>query len=112
MKTKATMKVTNVYDHVIAIGYCGAQFLLRFQNPTFYNAGVYGWNNDIYTNLPNDTCIVTGYRNLRGIHPDYDLLKEYENQAERIACDWDIPYEERVEKVNDLLKQFILTVTA
>ena len=112
MKLKTTMKITNNYSHVIAIGYCNAQFLLRYQNPVFCNAGIYGWNNDIYIGLPNDTCIVTGYRNLRGIHPDSNLLKEYEKQAEKIACDWAIPYEERVEKVNNLLKQFILTVTA
>lgn len=112
MKIKTAMKVTERFNNVIAISYCGAQFLLHYQKPTFYNSGVYGWNNDIYTVLPNDTCIVTGYRNLRGVHPNYDLLREYDKKAESIVCDWNIPYDEKVEKVNNLLKQFILTVTA
>ena len=113
MKMKTSMKVTDLYKHTIAIGYCGAQHLLSGQQPKFYNSGIYGWNNDIYTGLLHDTCIVTGYRNLRGICPNYETLRYYEKQAEKVCGNWDLTWEEKQDKLNLLLNEFIeKTITA
>lgn len=107
MKMKTSMKVTDLYKNTISIGYCNAQHLLSGKQPKFYNSGIYGWNNDIYTDLPQDTCIVTGYRNLRGISPNYETLRYYEKQAESVCSNWDITWEEKQNKLNQLLNEFI-----
>lgn len=106
MKAETSMKITKQFRNVIGIRYCGAQHLLRFREPSYYNAGQNGWNNDIYV-INYDTIIVTGYNNLRGITPDYDVLKALDSEAERIICDNSIPYEEKEEMVDVLLKRLI-----
>ena len=51
----------NAYRNVIKVGYCDLQDALKWREPNFYTAGVYGWNSDVYV-LDYDTVIVTGYR--------------------------------------------------
>ena len=110
MKYKTTFKaVKNGYRKVIVIPYCGAQYLLYFQNPVAYNAGVYGWNADIYNPAPG-VAIVTGYRPCSGIDPDYETLRDYERRASAIVNSRSIPWENRAERVNALLAEFIATV--
>ena len=61
-KQKTTKKaIMNNYRKVIRLGYCEATYLLRYQEPRFYTAGVNGWNADIYQAEYN-TAILTGYR--------------------------------------------------
>lgn len=62
MKTKITKKaITGAYSNVIKVGYCDMQDALKWREPNFYTAGVYGWNSDVYV-IDYDTVIVTGYR--------------------------------------------------
>ena len=49
------------YRNVIKVGYCDMQDALKWREPNFYTAGVYGWNSDIYV-IDYDTVIVTGNR--------------------------------------------------
>ena len=62
MKTYITKKaITSAYHNVIRVGYCDMQDALKWREPNYYTAGVYGWNSDIYV-IDYDTVIVTGYR--------------------------------------------------
>ena len=62
MKTKITKKaIMGAYRNVIKVGYCDMQDALKWREPNFYTAGVYGWNSDVYV-IDYDTVIVTGYR--------------------------------------------------
>lgn len=107
MKFKTTKKEINSnFKNVISIGYCDAQYLLNRKNPIAYNAGYYGWNCDIYD--IKGVAIVTGYRPWGNIHPDYETIKKYEDEAREICCNsWkDIP-----DQLDQLLNQFIEEVT-
>lgn len=112
MKVNVTMKqITKNYRKRIAIGYCQAQYLLRYQEPVYYTKGIYGWNNDIYY-MDYETVIITGYRNLRGnINYKYETLEKYEREARHIYNNYNIRYDDKITKINDLLNQFIKEVT-
>lgn len=62
MKTQRTKKaIMSTFENVIKVGYCDMQDALKWLEPDFYTAGVYGWNSDVYV-IDCDTVIVTGYR--------------------------------------------------
>ena len=62
MKTQTTKKaIMNAYRNIIRVGYCDMQDALKWREPNYYTAGVYGWNSDVYV-IDYDTVIVTGYR--------------------------------------------------
>jgi hypothetical protein len=106
MKFKTTQKELRSYSgKKLAIGYCDAQSLLSRQNPIAYTCGVYGWNFDVYS--VDGVTICTGYRGMVGKSVDYDLLREYETAAEKIEYDYKIPYEERKERIEALLIEFL-----
>lgn len=64
MKYHTTQKAArNSNDIVLSVGYCDLQNVLKHENPVAYNAGVYGWNLDLYL-LSNEISLVTGYRGL------------------------------------------------
>ena len=110
MKIKMSMKQAHAGARkVYAVGYCAMQYLLRYKEPFAYNAGLYGWNNDSYLVFGTNGAVVisTGYRNMQGSHIDYNIIEKYEKQAEKIACDYKIPYEEQAEKVNALLRAML-----
>lgn len=110
MKVKTTRKaLISAYPKAISIGYCGAQYLLQYQDPYYYTCGTYGWNCDGY--VINDILLTTGYRGLVGDSVNYKLLETYEKQAEKISLDYSLNYEERKEKVNTLLYEFIEKTT-
>lgn len=110
MKFKTTKKeINNNFGIVLNISYCGAQNLLAFQNPIAYTTGTYGWNADIYTTFDfAGTAIVTGYRPF-GTKVDYDTLKKFEDAAEKINHDYDLDYDTRKRRINDLLTDFVVT---
>lgn len=65
MKYKTTRKsVVENSTNIIAIGYCGADHLLRGIEPRAYTCGVYGWNFDVYE--VHGLTICTGYRGMPG----------------------------------------------
>lgn len=101
-----TMKnIKKEYSNLISIGYCDAQYLLKFNDPSFTTSGVYGWNADIYP-INNTTAIVTGYRPFGNISPDWRLLKKYEEKAEDIIKN-ENDYNTQKRKVQKLLDKFI-----
>lgn len=110
MKFKTTRNQINQnYNRVICIGYCEAQYLLSGKNPIAYNAGYYGWNYDLYD--VKGVAIVTGYRPFGNIHPDYKIIKKYEDDARKICGDSWGNYQKMIDQIDQLLNQFIQEVT-
>ena len=109
MKFKVTKKeMKDGYNTIISIGYCNAQNLLRYKNPIAYSAGVYGWACDYYD--VDGVLISTGYAPI-GQRPDYNIIRKYNNQAEKINHNYNLSYEEQENQVNELLNEFIQEVT-
>lgn len=104
MKFETTRKaIVNHYSKVYSVGYCGAQYLFRGMSPVAYNAGVYGWNFDLYD--VGGVAICTGYRNMPGaIAPN---VREYESAARAIWEDYSAPYEDRAARAREVLRDFI-----
>lgn len=105
MKTRVTRKdLAQNFGKVLAVGYCGAVNLLRYSTPFGYGCGVYGWNWDAYA--VGGVAICTGYRPM-GKDVNYNLLKEYEAKAERIAKRRNWKRETKARKVAELLREFV-----
>lgn len=111
IKTQVTQKqIKNGFSKVIAISYCGAQHLLKYQNAQYYTySKIYGWRADVYI-ISNDIAIVTGYAPFGNISPDYSRLQEYENKAASVYNTVN-RYEDRREIVNGYLNEFIKECT-
>ena len=103
--TKKAMK--NSYNQIISIGYCDAQFLLKFEEPIAYSTRSEGWACDYYD--IDGILISTGYAPLddRNAKHDYDLIREYDQKARDIIYNYDKGYEEQREEVTQLLRQFV-----
>lgn len=84
MKYATTKKaILSNYPNVIKVGYCSLQTLLKFRSPSAYTASkTYGWRADVYEITP-DTVIVTGYAPFGNIVPDYEIIKKYEEKAQK-----------------------------
>lgn len=109
MKVKVTKKqVQENYKNIICIGYCELQCLLRFKEPNYYTAGVYGWNADIYQ-VNYDTCIVTGYQPFGNIS-DYELVKEVEKIASDILGNRALNLEEQKAQIDFIFANFIAKI--
>ena len=96
------------YGQIISIGYCKAQNLLKYQDPIAYSVGIYGWACDYYD--IGGVLISTGYAPI-GQSPDYDIIRKYDSQAEKINHNYNLSYEERKNRVDELLREFIAEVT-
>ena len=92
------------FGKVLAVGYCDAVNLLRYSSPFGYACGVYGWNFDAYE--VGGVAICTGYRPA-GKSVKYDLLREYEAKAEKIAKRKNWKRETKARKVAELLREFV-----
>ena len=92
------------YGRIIAVGYCGACNLLRYSNPVGYGCGVYGWNFDVYE--VGGVAICTGYRPA-GRGANWEILKEYERKAEKVASRKGWTRETKARKVAELLRKFV-----
>ena len=83
-KLNVTRKwVYNNFDNVISVPYCDLQYLLKALSPSWYTAGVYGWNADVYI-IDFDTCIVTGYRPFGNINSNYVVNEAFNRAAYKI----------------------------
>lgn len=103
MKTKLTNKlVKELYPGIKSAGYCEIQTLLRGHEPIAYTCGIYGWNYDVYSVY--GVTIATGYRNMPGER--IKQSREYEEKAEKIWSNYNIPYDERQRQTTELLKEF------
>ena len=97
--------ILNSSERVLKVGYCQLQSLLNYESRFGYSSSnVNGWSCDYY-NI-NGVIISTGYNPI-GQSVNYDLLKHYELQAEKITNDYKLSYEERKQKVTELLHDFI-----
>ena len=109
MKLKTTRKeIKNkvASNYIWQVGYCDMQNLLHYKSAIAYTSGVYGWNFDLYE--VDGVYFTTGYRNMLGKQVDCELLRKYEKQAEAVINTWGIyTHEEKQERVNELLKEFI-----
>ena len=112
MKLKTTKKaIKEGYNKIIGISYCSAQCLLSHQNEFAYSAGSNGWSCDYYD--VDSVCISTGYSYIdsKNVNYSYDLLEKYEQQAEQIKYNHDLDWEEKKERINELLSQFVAECT-
>lgn len=85
MKTKITKKaIMGAYRNVIKVGYCDMQDALKWREPNFYTAGVYGWNSDVYV-IDYDTVIVTGYRPFGNMELPREVIETLNKCAKSIT---------------------------
>ena len=94
-KIHTSMKdIRNNWRKVFRCGYCDLQDIMRYENPQYYNAGVYGWNCDIYCDYARDIAITTGYRNMAGKLIPSEIIKKYSAIAKEICKDmWSADYD-------------------
>lgn len=104
MKYRTTRKaIINGCINIKCAGYCDLYHLLRNHEPSAYTCGVYGWNFDVYEVYGVTIC--TGYRGMPGER--VKGIEEYEKKARDIwAWENKMPYEEKREAVEKLLKEF------
>ena len=74
----------SAYRNVIKVGYCDLQDALKWREPNFYTAGVYGWNSDVYV-IDHDTVIVTGYRPFGNMELPREVIDTLNKCAESIT---------------------------
>lgn len=109
MKFKTTQKaIKGSYRKIIKVGYCELQSLLNFKSPIAYTCGRDGWHADIYD--IGGVAIVTGYNPFGNISPDYDTCRKYEAKAQKLRYS-NIDYGKRIEKLNEMIVEFIEEVT-
>lgn len=109
MKKQTTQKyIKSIKACIVRIGACDMQYLLAYQEPSYYTAGIYGWNCDIYF-LP-ECAIATGYRPFGNVKPSYELVRKYDDAASDVISDADMTEDERRNAVDDLLHEFIYFV--
>ena len=107
MARKFTNKeVKNWGIPVLSIGFCNIQTLLdHIARDGWTESRAYGWRSDIY--FIDGVIISTGYAPVTGIKVPYDLTKKYENQALAIYENIGMDCQEKENKVNSLLSDFI-----
>lgn len=85
MKTKTTMKwIRNNFSCRWFVEYAELQNIFHSREADYYNAGVYGWNCDVYVDYATDTAISTGYRNMAGCRVPDEILEKYDQKAQEI----------------------------
>jgi len=104
MKAKVTKKAVKAnFITVISVGYCAAENLLYYKTPFAYSCGEGGWSCDYYD--LGSVCISTGY-SPTGTAANYALLRELDKQAAAIVNNNALPYAEKVDQVDAILRQF------
>lgn len=108
-KQHTTMKyIRNVWGNVFRVGYCDLQNIFKYEEPQYYNSGVYGWNCDVYCDFARDIAITTGYRNMAGQRVPDEILKKYDAIAKEILKNtFSIPYTELKEKLDENRQNFL-----
>ena len=104
MKIKMTNKqLQAINKRVIAVGYCGAYYLMRGVDEYAYNRGVYGWNWDAY-DIGGGVTVCTGYRNLTGARV---AVADLEEQARKICENYALKWDEQQEQLKALRAQLV-----
>lgn len=110
MKYRTTKKeVNNGYINKICVGYCALQNLLNCVSPVAYTVRREGWAADIYEF--GNTAIITGYTPFGNIRPAYEVVKKYDEKAEKIRYNTKFDWNEQTKQLEKLLKEFIQEVT-
>jgi hypothetical protein len=89
---------------IISVGYGKLQQMLSCMEPNYYNAGIYGWNWDLY-----DVCgvaIVTGYRTFGYHNADAGICKKYEEKADFVLRQ-NLSYQEVKNVLYSLAMEFV-----
>jgi hypothetical protein len=107
-KQHTTIKnIRNNWAKVFRAGYCDLSYIFHHEEPQYYNAGVYGWNCDIYCDYSRDIAITTGYRNMAGIRIPDEILKKYDAIAKKIIENqWGESYEATKAKLDENRNNF------
>lgn len=117
MVVKVTQKqVKEIYgEKIISVPYCTWQSILRPFDPFAYNAGIYGWNFDIYD--VGGWAIVSGYRTIKTEKEDYKLMHYLEEQMRNYVIEIIRNFieplkieEEEEKKAKELIEQYIMEV--
>lgn len=104
----AIKKIRNYWRKTFYAGYCDLQYIYYGEQPQYYNAGVYGWNCDIYCNYGRDIAITTGYRNMTGRRIPTELIEKYSNIAkEIIAKPFTVEWEEKRKELAENRENFL-----
>ena len=99
--------IRQAWKKVFYCGYCDLQYIMRGEEPTYYNCGVYGWNCDIYCHFGKDIAITTGYRNMTGRRIPDELIEKYTDNAKAILeGQWVRPYEEYMAELAENREKF------
>ena len=107
MKTHIAIKtIRNNWNKKFQCGYCDLQYIMRGKEPQYYNAGVYGWNCDVYCDFGRDIAITTGYRNMTGKMIPSELIEKYSKIAEEISKDWSKSYEKTLKELENNRENF------
>ena len=108
-KIKIDMKrINNGFRKVFRAGYCDLCYIFMYENPQYYNSGVYGWNCDIYVDYKRDIAITTGYRNMRGASIPHELIKKYSDIAKEICNKpFSVPYNEIKAALDENREKFL-----
>lgn len=110
MKTQTTIKkIKNDWGKIFYCGYCDLQEIYYGKEAQYFNAGIYGWNCDIYCDYGRDIAIMTGYRKMAGKKIPNKLIKKYTEIAKEIiyAPYKEYTYEEQKELLNDNVENFL-----
>lgn len=107
MKMETSMKICKNFKNVFCCGAEDLHYIFKEEQPTYYNAGTYGWNCDLYVDYATDTIITTGYRNTRGTRINYELIEKYTAKAEAICALYPYYCEEYITEMDKNKNNFI-----
>ena len=107
-KIKVTKREMKQNYKILSVGYCDMQYLLAYETPISYSAGVYGWSCDYY--YIQGVVISTGYSPIssKNMKDDYKLIKEYEAKAK--SCDTREETQKLLNELIERLKKWIVTL--
>ena len=88
MKKETAMTICKRFRHVYQTGDLYDIAPESVIEPQYYNAGMLGWNCDLYVDYASDTIITNGYRNTRGAKIPRDLLDKYAKRAAHIRNEY------------------------
>ena len=106
MKLQTTKKqIRNNFANIISIGYCDIQYLLYYSSPFAYSASVYGWSCDYYQF--GNVCISTGYSPIGNHVKDYKKVRDIDDKARSIVYNYNMSHEQKIEKLDFLIGEFL-----
>ncbi len=108
-KQHTTIKnIRNLWDKTFRCGYCDLHYIFYYEEPTYYNSGVYGWNCDIYCDYKRDIAITTGYRNMTGKRIPSELIEKYTDNAKKILENqWKVSLDELKKALDENRENFL-----